>query len=100
MSEVQKFKRPIIDGMSKPTLARHARMRHDAVRDRWTILAPERVFTPDAIAIAVLQLCDGNRSVADIGRALSQIYSAPEERILADITAMLQDLADKGMVVA
>ena len=35
-------------------------MRHDAARDRWTILAPERVFTPDAIAVAVLQLCDGS----------------------------------------
>ena len=75
-------------------------MRHDAARDRWTILAPERVFTPDAIAVAVLQLCDGARSVEAIAAELAQTYNAPKERILADVTALLQALADKGVVAA
>jgi pyrroloquinoline quinone biosynthesis protein D len=92
--------RVIVATASKPALARHAKMRHDAVRDRWTILAPERVFTPDAIAVAVLQLCNGQRTVAQIARELAQTYNAPENRILNDITMMLQDLADKGVVVA
>ena len=69
---------------------------HDAARDRWIILAPERVFTPDAIAVAVLQLCDGARSVDAIAHELARTYAAPQPLILADITAMLQDLADKG----
>jgi len=69
-------------------------------RDRWTILAPERVFTPDAIAVAVLQLCDGSRSVETIAGELAQTYNAPKDRILADISALLQDLADKGVVTA
>ena len=85
---------------SKPALPRHIKLRHDAARDRWTILAPERVFTPDAIAVAVLKLCDGNRSVEAIARELAQTYNAPKERILADIIPMLQDLADKGVVTA
>jgi pyrroloquinoline quinone biosynthesis protein D len=75
-------------------------MRHDAARGRWVILAPERVFTPDAIAVAVLQGCDGNRKVEAIARELAETYSAPQERILSDILAMLQDLADKGVVTA
>ena len=44
-------------------LPRHIKLRHDAARDRWIILAPERVFEPDAIAVAVLELCDGVRTV-------------------------------------
>ena len=31
---------------------------------------------------------------------LAETYNAPKERILADITALLQELADKGVVSA
>jgi len=93
-------RRTIIGPASQPALPRHIKLRHDAARDRWTILAPERVFTPDAIAVAVLQLCDGSRSVETIAVELSRTYNAPKERILADITTLLQDLADKVVVTA
>jgi pyrroloquinoline quinone biosynthesis protein D len=85
---------------SAPALSPHVKLRHDPARDRWTILAPERVFTLDAIAVAVLQLCDGNRSVNAIAEELARTYSAPKERILTDILAMLQELADKGVIRA
>ncbi len=81
-------------------LARHVKLRQDAVRGRWVILAPERVFTPDAVAVAVLQLCDGSRSVGEIAGELARIYDAPTERILSDITELLQGLADKGVVAS
>ena len=100
MSDPGQPQRTIIDASSRPALPRHIKMRHDAARDRWTILAPERVFTPDAIAVAVLRLCDGSRSVEAIAGELAQTYNAPKERILADISALLQDLADKGVVTA
>jgi pyrroloquinoline quinone biosynthesis protein D len=93
-------KRTIMAAASQPRLLRHIKLRHDAVRDQWTILAPERVFTPDAIAVAVLQLCDGERTVSGIAAELAQAYNAPAERILADIVPLLQDLADKGVVTA
>ena len=99
MSDAQ-GKATIIGPASQPALPRQIKMRHDAARDRWTILAPERVFTPDAIAVAVLQLCDGVRSVEVIAAELAKTYNAPKERILADITALLQELADKGVVSA
>ncbi|HWB46102.1 MAG TPA: pyrroloquinoline quinone biosynthesis peptide chaperone PqqD [Hyphomicrobiaceae bacterium] len=92
--------RTIIGAQSVPTLPRHVRLRHDATRDQWTVLAPERVFKPDAIAVAVLRLCDGARSVDDIAGELARAYDAPKQQILADVTAMLQDLADKGVVRA
>jgi len=99
MSGVEQPRRTIIGASSAPALPRHIKLRHDAARDRWMILAPERVFTPDAVAIAVLKLCDGARTVDQIAGELAQAYNAPEETILGDIIAMLQGLADKGVVV-
>jgi pyrroloquinoline quinone biosynthesis protein D len=90
----------MITGESRPALPKHIKMRHDAGRNRWIILAPERVFDPDETAVAVLKLCDGQRSVNDIATILSQEYQAPIEEITNDIVAMLQDLSDKGVVKA
>jgi len=100
MSDTGQPRRTIIGAASCPRLPRHVKMRHDAARDRWLILAPERVFTPDAVAVAVLKLCDGSRSVEAIAAELAQTYNAPGEQILADIVSMLQGLADKGVVTA
>jgi pyrroloquinoline quinone biosynthesis protein D len=92
--------RTIITGESRPSLPKHIKMRHDPGRGRWIVLAPERVFNPDETAVAVLKNCDGQRTVADIAKTLSEEYQAPIEEITNDIVAMLQDLADKGVVTA
>src|SRR5712671_1130675 len=81
---------------SRPVLPRHARLKFDETRQRWVILAPERVLAPDEIAVEVLQLCDGVRSVEAMIDQLAAKYSA--ERIAIDVIAMLQDLADKGFL--
>ena len=100
MNESFKRTREIITTESRPVLPRHIKLRHDAGRGRWIILAPERVFDPDETAVAVLKLCDGQRSVSEIATILSQEYQAPVEEITNDIVAMLQDLSDKGVVKA
>jgi pyrroloquinoline quinone biosynthesis protein D len=83
---------------SRPVLPRHAKLKFDETRKVWVILAPERVLAPDEIAVEVLQLCDGVRSVAQMVDQLAEKYAAPREAIAADVVAMLQDLADKGFV--
>ena len=85
---------------SHPVLPRYVRLRHDTGRQRWVLLAPERVFSPDETGLAVLRLCDGRRTVMDIATQLAQEYDADVEQIAADVIAMLQDLADKGVVKA
>jgi pyrroloquinoline quinone biosynthesis protein D len=83
---------------SRPKLPRHARLKFDETRQVWVILAPERVLAPDEIAVEVLQLCDGVRSVADMVDQLAAKYAAERNAIATDVIAMLQDLADKGFL--
>lgn len=83
---------------SRPALPRHARLKFDDTRQRWVILAPERVLAPDEIAVEILQLCDGARDVAAIIDALAAKYTADRAEIGRDVVAMLQDLADKGFL--
>jgi pyrroloquinoline quinone biosynthesis protein D len=90
--------RAIVSAASKPVLPRYIKLRHDATRDRWIVQAPERNFYPDPIAVEVLKLCDGSRTIAEVADDLSKRYNAPKEQIQADIVSMLQDLADKGVV--
>ena len=83
---------------SRPVMPRHARLKFDEVRQRWVILAPERVLAPDDIAVEVLQLCDGVRSVEAMIDQLAEKYTADRGAIGTDVIAMLQDLADKGFL--
>jgi pyrroloquinoline quinone biosynthesis protein D len=83
---------------SRPVLPRHAKLKFDETRKVWVILAPERILAPDEIAVEVLQLCDGVRSVAEMVEHLAAKYAAPREAISTDVIAMLQDLADKGFL--
>jgi pyrroloquinoline quinone biosynthesis protein D len=83
---------------SRPRLPRHAKLKFDETRQRWVILAPERVLAPDEIAVEVLQLCDGVRSVEQMIDRLAEKYAADRNAIATDVIAMLQDLADKGFL--
>ena len=83
---------------SRPVLPRHAKLKFDATRQVWVILAPERVLAPDEIAVEVLQLCDGVRNVGQIVDLLAEKYAAERSAIATDVVAMLQDLADKGFL--
>jgi pyrroloquinoline quinone biosynthesis protein D len=87
-----------VNEASRPMLPRHAKLKFDATRKVWVILAPERVLAPDETAVEVLKLCDGARSVGVMVDQLAAKYAAPREAIAADVVAMLQDLADKGFL--
>ncbi len=49
-----------------PALARGVKFRFDEVRQRWVLLAPERLFVPDDQAVEILKLVDGSRSLGGI----------------------------------
>ncbi len=89
-----------ISDASVPRLPRGVKLKFDRQRDKWVVLAPERVFVPDDIAVEVLKRCDGSATVGAIADALAAAYEAPREVVLEDVSALLQDLADKGVLTA
>jgi pyrroloquinoline quinone biosynthesis protein D len=89
-----------MDAAAIPRLARGVKLRQDTVRGRWIVLAPERMFVPDDVALEVLRLVDGARSVGAIADDLAARFAAPRGEILADVTEMLGDLVARGVVAA
>ena len=88
-----------IDDTAIPRIPRGVRLSQDRVRNRWILLAPERILELDEIAQAVLVLCDGVRDVAGISGELAKTYRAETPEIMADVKEMLGDLAAKQFVV-
>ena len=83
---------------ARPKLPRGVRLVHNEAQGGWVLLAPERVFKADAIAVEIIKRCTGEATFADIVDDLAKTYSAPRERILADVTALLRGLADKKLL--
>ena len=85
---------------SVPRLPAGVKLRFDKHRDAWIVLAPERVFVPDPIALEVIKRCDGSASVTAIVDDLAKTFNADRAVIEKDVSALLQDLADKGVMTA
>ena len=83
---------------AKPPLAAGVRLVHNEGQGGWVLLAPERVLKADPIAAEILRRCTGDATLNAIVDDLAATYSAPRERILADVTALLSGLADKKLV--
>jgi pyrroloquinoline quinone biosynthesis protein D len=88
---------PIADD-ARPRLPRGVRLVHNEAQGGWVLLAPERVFKADAIAVEVVKRFTGEATFAAIVDELATTYSAPRERVLADVTALLRGLADKRLL--
>jgi coenzyme PQQ biosynthesis protein PqqD len=82
----------------RPRLPRGVRLRHDRVRDRWVLLAPERIFELDEIGVEVLKLCDGSRTIEEMSAELATAFGASPEDVEPDVETFLKDFADKRVV--
>ena len=83
---------------AKPRLPHGVRLVHNEAHGGLVLLAPERVFKPDLIAVEILKRCTGEATLDAIVDDLAKTYSAPRERILADVSALLRSLADKKLL--
>jgi pyrroloquinoline quinone biosynthesis protein D len=83
---------------ARPRLPRGVRLTHNEAQGGWVLLAPERVFKADAIAVEIIKRCTGETSFGAIIDDLVNTYQAPRERILADVTTLLRTLADKRLL--
>jgi pyrroloquinoline quinone biosynthesis protein D len=87
-----------VAGTAVPRLPRGVRLLHNEAQGGWVLLAPERVFRPDPIALEILKRCDGVATIDAIVDDLVRTYSAPRDRILADVQTLLGGLADKKLL--
>jgi pyrroloquinoline quinone biosynthesis protein D len=76
-----------VSGADRPRLAPHVRLTFDPARERHVLLTPESVTVLNGTAAAVLGLCDGQRTVADIVAALHGRY----DRVDGDEVLLLLD---------
>ncbi len=80
-----------------PTLPRGVRLRHDTVRQRWVLLAPERIFEIDDIGVEILKRCDG-RTIDQLVNDLANAFSATPADIRPDVESFLKDFARKRVL--
>jgi pyrroloquinoline quinone biosynthesis protein D len=73
-----------------PRLTKRTRLRHDRVRDRWMLLAPERGFILNRTALAIVRTLDGNSSPSEIA---SRVGGPLEE-----VEAFLSHLSQAGLL--
>ncbi|HXI22198.1 MAG TPA: pyrroloquinoline quinone biosynthesis peptide chaperone PqqD [Gemmatimonadales bacterium] len=80
---------------SRPRLWRLARLDFDRVRGRPVLLYPEGAMFLNDTGRAILELCDGSRTVEEIAEILGRRYGAD---VLADVTEYLDGLAHRELV--
>jgi pyrroloquinoline quinone biosynthesis protein D len=83
---------------ARPRLPRGVRLTHNEAQGGWMLLAPERIFKADAIAVEILKRCTGEATFETIVDDLAATFKAPRERIHADVTKLLGDLAEKKLL--
>ena len=89
---------PSIAPDARPRLPRGVRLTHNEAQGGWVLLAPERIFKADAIAVEILKRCTGEATFDAIVDDLASTYNAPRDRIATDVGALLRGLVDKRLM--
>ena len=84
-----------LTGSSVPRLWRLARMEFDSVRQQHVLLYPEGAVLLNDTGAAILELCDGQRSVEAIAGILGERYNC---NVLADVTEYLSQLEERELI--
>jgi pyrroloquinoline quinone biosynthesis protein D len=83
--------------LTRPRLVTGARLQYDDVREEHVLLVPEGVVRLNPTAAAVLELCDGERSLDEIVDTLSARYEGSHVR--DDVRGLVDGMSQRGLVV-
>lgn len=88
---------PALSDSNVPRLASGCRW--GGTEEEPVVLFPEGAIRVQGTGLLILQLCDGERSLADIVKELeSQFMLAQPGKIRSDVTAFLEQLHEKRIV--
>jgi pyrroloquinoline quinone biosynthesis protein D len=82
-----------------PRLAPGARLQVDQLTGQVVLLFPEGMLQLNSTGSAILELCDGHRSLQDVARALSPKYCVAPESLQKDIAEYLDRLRQRRLVM-
>lgn len=84
---------------ARPQLSAKARLRFDRHTARHMLVYPDRGMELNASAAAILELCTGERSVAEIVDLLhARAVGAPREAVERDVCAFLQSMLERRLI--
>jgi pyrroloquinoline quinone biosynthesis protein D len=83
--------------LTRPRLVTGARLQYDDVREEHMLLIPEGAVRLNPTAAAVLELCDGERSLDEIVDTLSARYQGADLR--DDVQGLVDGMTQRGLVV-
>ena len=78
-----------------PVLWRLARLDFDPVRQQHVLLYPEGTVFLNETGAAILELCDGHRSVHDVASLLQDRFGTD---VTADVIEYLSGLAERELI--
>ncbi|HKR48998.1 MAG TPA: pyrroloquinoline quinone biosynthesis peptide chaperone PqqD [Pseudonocardiaceae bacterium] len=81
----------------RPRLRRGVRTGTDPVSGETVLLFPEGVLIMNETAAAVVRLCDGDHSVADVLHSVGESY---HDVVVEDVMSLLEDMIAQGLLVA
>ena len=87
------------DFSRRPKIATRARLRHDKASNRLLLVFPEGALELNPTAAAVLELCDGLRSVAEIAALLADRFpGTARQEIEQDVVGLVSGLVERRLL--
>ena len=86
------------EGPGRPRLTRKARLKYDPIDAQFLLLYPERGMKLSDSAAAILQRCDGERTVEAIAEELAELTGTPLAVVRSDVVAFVDEMKSRGLV--
>jgi pyrroloquinoline quinone biosynthesis protein D len=82
----------------RPRLASKARLQTDKLSGKPGLLYPEGVLLLNPTGAAIVQLCDGRRTLMEMLASLAERYQEPPHQLAHEVMVFLGRLRDRGLV--
>jgi pyrroloquinoline quinone biosynthesis protein D len=89
---------PSIPASARPKLSARARLQTDKVTGKPVLLYPEGVLVLNPTGHAIVSLCTGEPTLAQIVSSLAERYHVPEEQIAPEVVGYLNRLRERNLL--